>query len=153
MKLQKLTIHNIASIEDATIDFDAQPLTDSEVFLITGKTGAGKSTILDAICLALYADTPRLDATKMQGDTMDGEKTVRIDDPRQLMRRNTGEAFVRLTFVGSNGLHYEATWSVARARNKATGNLKSKEWQLRNLDTHVSFAEPPCWHKESSRVF
>lgn len=137
MKLQKLTIHNIASIEDATIDFDAQPLTDSEVFLITGKTGAGKSTILDAICLALYADTPRLDATKMQGDTMDGEKTVRINDPRQLMRRNTGEAFVRLTFVGSNGLHYEATWSVARARNKATGNLKSKEWQLRNLDTHV----------------
>ena len=137
MKLQKLTIHNIASIEDATIDFDAQPLTDSEVFLITGKTGAGKSTILDAICLALYADTPRLDATKMQGDTMDGEKTVRIDDPRQLMRRNTGEAFVRLTFVGSNGLHYEATWSVARARNKATGNLKSKEWQLRNFDTQV----------------
>ena len=77
MKLQKLTIHNIASIEDAVIDFDAQPLADSEVFLITGKTGAGKSTILDAICLALYADTPRLDGTKMQGDTLDGEKAVR----------------------------------------------------------------------------
>ncbi len=135
MKLQKLTIHNIASIEDAVIDFEAQPLVDSEVFLITGKTGAGKSTILDAICLALYADTPRLDATKMQGDTPDGEKQVKIDDPRQLMRRNTGEAFVTLTFIGSNGNSYEATWSVARARNKATGNLKSKEWQLRNLDT------------------
>ncbi|MBQ8711420.1 MAG: AAA family ATPase [Prevotella sp.] len=139
MKLQKLTIHNIASIEDATIDFDAEPLADSEVFLITGKTGAGKSTILDAICLALYADTPRLDATKMQGDTQDGEKAVKIDDPRQLMRRNTGEAFVSLTFIGSNGISYEATWSVARARNKATGNLKSKEWQLRNLDANLCF--------------
>ena len=139
MKLQKLTIHNIASIEDATIDFDAEPLADSEVFLITGKTGAGKSTILDAICLALYADTPRLDATKMQGDTQDGEKAVKIDDPRQLMRRNTGEAFVSLTFIGSNGISYEATWSVARARNKATGNLKSKEWQLRNLDADLCF--------------
>ena len=137
MKLQRLTIHNIASIEDATIDFDAQPLADSEVFLITGKTGAGKSTILDAICLALYADTPRLDATKMQGDTKDGEKPVKIDDPRQLMRRNTGEAFVTLTFIGSNGVSYEATWSVARARNKAKGNLKSKEWQLRNLDADL----------------
>ena len=135
MKLQKLTIHNIASIEDATIDFDAQPLADSEVFLITGKTGAGKSTILDAICLALYADTPRLDSTKMQGDTQDGDRAVKIDDPRQLMRRNTGEAFVTLTFIGSNGVSYEATWSVARARNKATGNLKPKEWLLRNLDT------------------
>lgn len=58
MILQQLQIHNIASIEDATIDFEAQPLANSEVFLITGKTGAGKSTLLDAICLALYASTP-----------------------------------------------------------------------------------------------
>ena len=48
MKLQKLTIHNIASIEDAEINFESNPLADSEVFLITGKTGSGKSTILDA---------------------------------------------------------------------------------------------------------
>ena len=76
MKLQKLTIHNIASIEDATIDFEAQPLAGSEVFLITGKTGAGKSTILDAICLALFANTPRLVGTQMQGNTLDGEKQI-----------------------------------------------------------------------------
>lgn len=135
MKLQKLNIHNIASIEDAVIDFEAQPLRDSEVFLITGKTGAGKSTILDAICLALYADTPRLDGTKMQGNTKDGDKSVQIDDPRQLMRRNSGEASVSLTFTGSNGVHYESTWSVARARKKATGNMQPKVWQLKNLDT------------------
>ncbi|MCR4919338.1 MAG: AAA family ATPase [Prevotella sp.] len=135
MKLKKLIIHNIASIEDASIDFEAQPLSGSEVFLITGKTGAGKSTILDAICLALYADTPRMDSTKMQGDARDGERAVKIDDPRQLMRRNTGEAFVRLTFQGSNAVCYEATWAVARARHKPTGNMKTREWQLRKLDT------------------
>lgn len=134
MKLQKLQIHNIASIEDATIDFETAPLSTSEVFLITGKTGAGKSTILDAICLALYATTPRLANTNMQGESTDGDKEVKIDDPRQLMRRNTGEAYVTLTFTGSNGVHYEARWSVARARNKATGNLQGKKWQLHNLD-------------------
>ena len=52
MKLRKLEIHNIASIEDAVIDFEAAPLAESNVILITGETGAGKSTILDAICLA-----------------------------------------------------------------------------------------------------
>lgn len=135
MKIQKLTIHNIASIQDAVIDFEAHPLADSEVFLITGKTGAGKSTILDAICLALYGDTPRMDNNNMEGGTTDVDKDVKASDPRQLMRRNTGEAFVSLTFTGSNGTHYEATWSVARARKKPTGNLQSKVWTLVNLDS------------------
>ena len=141
MKLQKLIIHNIASIEDATIDFEAQPLVDSEVFLITGKTGSGKSTILDAICLALFADTPRLDGTKMQGDTKDGDVDVTMKDPRQLMRRNTGEAYVKLTFTGSNGGHYEATWSITRAYKKATGNLQNKSWQLKNLDSDYTYTK------------
>jgi len=141
MKLQKLTIHNIASIEDATIDFEAQPLANSEVFLITGKTGSGKSTILDAICLALFATTPRLAGTQMQGDTKDGNADVTIKDPRQLMRRNTGEAFVSLTFTGSNGIHYEATWSIARAYKKTTGALQSKSWQLKNIDTDFTYTK------------
>ena len=135
MKLQKLTIHNIASIEDAVIDFEAQPLAGSEVFLITGKTGAGKSTILDAICLALFADTPRLENTQMQGKTKDVDSKLELDDTRQLMRRNTGEAYVSLTFTGSNGVHYEAQWKVWRSRNKPTGNLQGKAWSLKNLDT------------------
>ena len=135
MKFQQLRIHNIASIEDAFIDFEAEPLATSEVFLITGKTGAGKSTILDSICLALYADTPRLDSTNMQGNTLDFDREVRIDDPRQLMRRNTTEASVSLTFVGSNEVHYEAVWSVARAYKKISGAIKPKNWLLHNLDT------------------
>lgn len=141
MILQQLQIHNIASIEDATIDFEAQPLADSEVFLITGKTGAGKSTLLDAICLALYASTPRLENTSMQGEMRDNEKDIKIKDPVQLMRRNTGEAFVRLTFIGSNGVHYEAQWSVARARNKVTGKIQNKKWALRNLDTDFTYTK------------
>lgn len=141
MILQKLEIHNIASIKDATIDFEAQPLADSEVFLITGKTGAGKSTLLDAICLALYASTPRLENTSMQGEMRDNEKDIKIKDPVQLMRRNTGEAFVRLTFIGSNDVHYEAQWSVARARNKVTGKIQNKKWALRNLDTDFTYAK------------
>lgn len=141
MKLRKLTIHNIASIEDAVIDFEAEPLCTSEVFLITGKTGAGKSTILDAICLALYADTPRMDTTAMQGEIYEGPKHYKVSDTRQLMRRNTGEAFARLTFTGSNGTDYEATWSVARAYGKATGSLQNAKWTLTNLDAGFTYSK------------
>ena len=152
MILQQLTIHNIASIEDARINFEAQPLADSEVFLITGKTGAGKSTILDAICLALYANTPRLDNTNMQGDTKDQDKDIKIKDPVQLMRRNTGEAHATLLFTGSNGVHYEATWSVARARNKVTGKIQAKKWQLRNLDTDFTYNKDKEIREEIARA-
>ena len=55
MKLKRITIHNIASIADAEIDFVASPLADTPLFLIAGPTGAGKSIILDSVCLALYA--------------------------------------------------------------------------------------------------
>ena len=139
MELQRLTIHNIASVEDAVIDFDKGPLSDSDVFLITGKTGSGKSTILDAICLALYSSTPRLKNTSMQGDVLDGDKTVKINDPRQLMRRNTGEAFVKLAFVGNDGIPYESEWSVSRARKKPAGNLQSKKWALTDLKNGVTY--------------
>ena len=64
MKLHQLTIENIASIEHAVIDFNADPLKDEHLFLITGKTGSGKSTIIDCLCLALYGSTPRMKAAK-----------------------------------------------------------------------------------------
>ena len=40
MKLQKLTIKNLASIEDAVIDFENGPLSEESLFLICGETGA-----------------------------------------------------------------------------------------------------------------
>ena len=45
MKLKQLSIKNITSIEDAVINFDASPLSNAPIFLITGPTGAGKAFI------------------------------------------------------------------------------------------------------------
>lgn len=138
MILQQLTIHNIASIEDAFIDFEAEPLKSSEVFLISGKTGAGKTTILDSICLALYNNTPRLLFSDMQGDVMDEGKSIDVKNTAQLMRKNTGEAFVKLTFIGTDEMHYEATWSIQRANRRVEGRIQNVKRELKNLDTGLS---------------
>ena len=141
MKIQRLTIHNMASIEDAEIDFSAKPLVDSDVFLITGKTGSGKSTILDSICLALYGTTPRLSGTRMQGAVNDAGKEVYLDDPAQILRENTGEGYVKLTFEGSDGVPYEAEWSIARARKKPSGKLQGKKWVVKNLRDGMQYSK------------
>ncbi len=136
MKLLQLNIHNIASIEDATIDFSQGPLADTEVFLITGKTGSGKSTILDAICLALYAKTPRMVDQREKEQSIDSD-ILKLTSPLQLLRKNTGEGYVSLLFIGNNGFQYKATWAVHRAWNKADGTIRDKEWKLENLSSNT----------------
>ena len=46
--------------------FDFRQLQDRCLFLITGPTGSGKTTVLDAICYALYGDTSGQDRDAAQ---------------------------------------------------------------------------------------
>ena len=129
MKLKQLIIDNIASIEHAEINFDAAPLADEHLFLISGETGSGKSTIIDCLCLALYGDTPRLNAAKGADYTTSREEganedNLKTDDVRQLLRRGAVCADVRLTFDDNDGTPYVATWHVHRSRNKADGAIQ-----------------------------
>ena len=147
MKLQKLTIHNLTSIEEATIDFRQEPLSGESIFLICGETGSGKTTILDAICLALYNDTPRMyqSANENYRDihhTFSKSKdSVAINDKRQLMRRNTGEAWVELDFIGTNEIPYTARWYVSCARKKANTTIQSVKWTWENRKTQTAYTQ------------
>ena len=113
MKILKLHFKNLNSlVGEWTIDFTAAEYSEQGIFAITGPTGAGKSTILDAICLALYGRTPRLERINASQN--------------EIMSRQCGECFASLEFQTSSGT-YRTLWSQARARKKADGNLQNAQ--------------------------
>ena len=93
MKILAVRIKNLASLEGIfEIDFNTEPLKSAGIFAITGPTGAGKSTILDAICLALYGKTPRMlsakDVSERTLEDISGEK-IKANDVKIIMRESS----------------------------------------------------------------
>ena len=65
MRPQKLTMQAFGSYGQKTIiDFTK---TDQNIFLVTGDTGDGKTTIFDAIVFALYGEASSVSNKKEEG--------------------------------------------------------------------------------------
>lgn len=124
MKIDKITICNLTSIAGVqTVDFRKEPLRSAGLFAITGSTGSGKTTILDAICLALYEKSPRFDvAQSLKRPDLDNlqegkEKKISTQDVRSLLRQGCREGYASVEFSVNGKERYEAKWSVNRNRN------------------------------------
>ena len=143
MKVLRIRIKNLASLEGVTsINFNEEPLCSAGIFAITGATGAGKSTILDALCLALYAKTPRYLRAKETGiDVQDiGGGSISQSDIRGILRDGTAEGFAEVDFVAVDGQQYRAAWNIRRSRNKAEGSLQAYTVTLKNISTNTDIA-------------
>jgi len=63
VKIKRLRLAGFGPFKnEQVVDFES--FDDDGIFLITGKTGAGKSSILDAVCFALYGSVPRYEGTE-----------------------------------------------------------------------------------------
>ncbi len=79
MRLHSLDITAFGPFaETARVDFDE--LSEAGLFLLSGATGAGKTSVLDAVCFALYGDVPgdRSSAKRLRCDQADPGVAPRV---------------------------------------------------------------------------
>jgi exonuclease SbcC len=119
MKILNLKFKNINSLSgENEIDFTNPVFTNDGLFAITGKTGAGKSSILDAISLAFYGKTPRVDITGSEN---------------AVMTRGEKDCYAEITFEVA-GKKWKSSWKQERAR---TGTLKPVNRLIADFDDKI----------------
>lgn len=110
MRIRKIRLKNIHSIREETeIDFTKAPLFHCGLFAITGETGAGKTTILDAITLALYGRVCR---------TLNASR----NDNYHSLTIGAVHGFAECEFEANDGEIYFAQWTSTR-RTKRSGEV------------------------------
>ena len=116
MRILHIRFKNLNSlVGEWDIDLTHPAFLSDGIFAITGPTGAGKTTVLDAICLALYGRTPRL---------------IRVTkSENEIMSRQTGECFAEVTFETDAG-RFRCHWSQWRARKKPNGDLQPPRHEI-----------------------
>jgi len=121
MKILSLKFMNLNSLYgEWSIDFTRPEYADNGLFAIVGPTGAGKSTIMDAICLALYGETPRLGKITSSGN--------------EILSRQTGECYAEVVFESQSG-RYRCQWRQHRARKRPDGKLAEASHEISDAST------------------
>ncbi|MBP7232439.1 MAG: AAA family ATPase [Syntrophaceae bacterium] len=121
MRILDIRFTNLNSLTGSwRIDLTHPDYSNGGIFAITGPTGSGKTTILDAVCLGLYGRTPRLD--KVTKST------------NEIMSRHSGECSAEVTFETQKG-RFRCHWSQRRARKRPDGELQPAKHEISDADS------------------
>lgn len=108
MKILNICLKNLSSLHgEWSINLEDNAYSSAGIFAITGSTGAGKTTIFDALCLALYGKTPRLSNIS---------KNV-----NEIMSRGTNDCYAYATFSIEKDTKiqtYTCKWGQAKKGGK-----------------------------------
>ena len=118
MKILEIELKNLNSLKGQwRINLTGNIYELNGIFLITGPTGAGKTTIFDAVCLALYGQTPRL--------------KIFSDKQNEIMSRKTSECFAKVLFE-AKGKKYISIWEQHKS---SKNNLQPPKHFISDAET------------------
>ena len=116
MKILEIKFKNLNSLSgEWKINLNNSRYVNDGIFAITGPTGAGKTTIFDAICLALYGQTPRLGKLS--------------NNSNEIMSRRKGDCYSQVTFKIKNET-YVCFWGQRKADKNADGKLQPLKHEI-----------------------
>lgn len=142
MRLHRLQVEAFGPFaERVAVDFDA--LSDAGLFLLTGATGAGKTSILDAVCFALYGEVPgdRQSAKRLRADqAVDGQSpqvTLELTLAGRRFRVVRSPAWQRPKKRGTGTTTQQASVRLCERRGEAWHPLSTRLDEAGHQITHL----------------
>ena len=132
MKLHRITLTNIKSLRGRYVFPLEEMFGTSELFLIYGDTGTGKTAFFDGLSLALFGLTPQL----LRPAKSDCTTSVSL-----IMNDACGECSVELIFSlidkDNQRRRYRAIWSLHRAGRVPSGSVQTPQRSLEEVTENL----------------
>lgn len=135
MKILAIRGKNLASLRgEFEVNFRTEPLRSAGLFAITGSTGSGKTTILDAMCIALYRTAPRFESIKdSSAIEVHGDLKILENNAKTILSKGSHHGYAEVEFLAVNGKEYRVRTTISRVDDNPDKKFRNDPVDVFNL--------------------